>query len=440
MSEPTHPVRSGAIRTVTTRRRMLLRLGLAAGAAYAAPAVFRLDPAHASDGDDGGGAGEAGGPDRSPARSRRTVRQAVRRPPPPPELIVLLPEGATIAPALAAGYEVLDEWSNRVIFGTTFRLALPAGRGIEAARAELAVLIPGALADANSLYRPDDFPCDGGDCAAHRAIGWSGWPSLYAPRIGMVDTAINPDHPALTGQRLTILPGRTGGRSPAGAQHGTAVAALLVGRVEGRVPGLLPNADLLAVDAFHAGAGGAQSDAFAIAAAIDTLAAEGAGVINLSLSGPANAVLERVTTEVALKGVGLVAAAGNGGPGAGPTYPAAWPHVLAVTAVDSRGRVYRQANQGPWISLAAPGVGVWTAASVSGGRLRSGTSYAAPFVTATLAVQRMRAPQLPLDEVIAGLLACAEDMGAAGFDPVFGHGMVRAPFACSAGAYSLSGQ
>ncbi len=83
-------------------------------------------------------------------------------------------------------------------------------------------------------------------------------------------------------------------------------------------------------------------------------------MINMSFSGPANRVLERLIAHAAESGIGLVAAAGNGGPGAAPAYPAAWPQVIAVTAVDAREHIYRQANQGPYVALAAPGVNIWT--------------------------------------------------------------------------------
>jgi subtilisin family serine protease len=115
-----------------------------------------------------------------------------------------------------------------------------------------------------------------------------------------------------------------------------------------------------------------------------------------------------------------------------PAYPPAWPQVIAVTAVDARERVYRMANQGPYVALAAPGVGVWTAASISGGRLRSGASYAAPFATAVLAVEMLRAPDASLEAIARHMFACARDPGEAGFDPVFGHGLVAAPRQCTA--------
>ena len=259
----------------------------------------------------------------------------------------------------------------------------------------------------------------------------------------MVDTGINVDHEALAGQKLTVYQADLGERDAAGRQHGTAIAALLIGRMESRVPGLLPMAELIAVDAFHQGGSGDQADAFSLANAIDQLLSEGVIVINLSFSGPENAVLRQITEAAAAQSVVLVAAAGNGGPGAAPAYPAAWPHVIAVTAVDSRGRIYRQANQGPYVSLAAPGVGVWTAASISGGRLKSGTSYAAPFVTASVAVQRMRHPAQAVAQTVNDLFSCAQDLGEAGFDPVYGHGLLSAPGYCQGDAseiFSVSGE
>jgi subtilisin family serine protease len=356
--------------------------------------------------------------------------------------VLLLPPGASLAAAEAAGYRILQAAQATILGGTLFRLGLPPGRSTAEAQSELGTLVPGALADVNHGYRPDSFPCTAAGCAAHEAIGWSGWPSAMAPRIGMIDTGINTDHDALAGARLTVIQAELAERDVAGRQHGTAIAAMLVGGIGSRAPGLLPLAELVAIEAFHRDAAGDVADAFGLAVALDRLAREAVSVINLSFSGPENAVLGAAVRQVSAAGIGLVAAAGNGGPGADPAYPAAWPEVLAVTAVDAGLRAYRQANQGPYITLAAPGVNVWTAASISGGRPRSGTSYAAPFVTATLAVQRMRAPLATLDETVAAMIGCARDLGEAGFDPVFGHGLVSSPTQCrgEAGLFSVSGE
>lgn len=435
----------------TTRRALLRRIGLASGLAYVAPSLTGLGVARASSSGGSGASGASGpsrgsgdgGSDRSQPRIRR--RQTARSAAVPviPEILILLTADQTLAPAIAAGYTVLAEVDTAALSGRLARLALPQGRTVDTALVELAGLIPGALADQNHLYTPDDFTCTGEDCAAQAMIGWSGWPSAMAPRIGMIDTGINRDHPALSGQRLSVHQLDLADRAAAGRTHGTAIAAMLIGTTAGRVPGLLPLAELVAVEGFHQGAGSEVADAFSLIRGIEVLLAERVSVINMSFSGPANAVFERMVIRADVAGIAMVAAAGNGGPGAPPAYPAAWAQVIAVTAVDAAERPYRQANRGPYVMLAAPGVNVWTAASVSGGRLRSGTSYAAPFVTAALAVERLRSPELGVPDVTQKLFDCARDLGEAGFDDTFGHGLLIAPGQCPADEaefFTISGE
>lgn len=458
-------IRTGKTMTDTpevdiARRRILRKIGLGAGLAYMAPALAGLSVAHASSGS--GGSGSSGpsessrsssdsGSEMSSGRAepaRQTRQSATRAPsqrppaPPPAEIVALIPLGQSLDAALAAGFTALSQREMTALGGILVRFGLPNSRSLAQAIPELQTLLPGALADVNHLYSPDDFLCDGQDCAAHAMIGWAGWPSALRPRLGMIDTGINLDHPALAGRNLYVDQIDLGTRDAASRQHGTAIAALLVGSVEGRVPGLLPDATLIAVEAFHKRGTLEQADAFSISSAIDLLMSKEVDVINMSFSGPANVVFKRAIVQAATQGIGLVAAAGNAGPGAEPAYPAAWPQVIAVTAVDARQQVYRQANQGPYIALAAPGVNVWTAASVSGGRLRSGTSYAAPFVTAALAVERVRAPNTNIAEITSQLFACARDLGEAGFDPVFGHGLLSAPGECEGAEqlFSVSGE
>lgn len=430
-----------------SRRALLRRIAVAGAAGYVAPTLAAVGLARASGGSggSGGGSGPSGGGAAAgdgggaPSRPRQAPRPgATPRPPSPaparslPELVVLLPFGADDAALVAAGYRVLGRTDLGAEGGRLLRLSLPPGRGAQAAIAEIGALVPGALSDRNHLYEPNDLMCTDGTCAAHDMIGWSGWPSAHAPRIGMIDTGINTDHAALAGQRLTVVQADLGERDAAGRQHGTAIATLLLGRLDSATPGLLPHAELIAVEAFHRSGGAEAADAFTLSRAVDVLVGSGVVALNMSFAGPDNAVLRRLVERAAAAGVGLVAAAGNGGPGAPPAYPAAWPEVVAVTAVDAALRPWRQANRGPYVTLAAPGVRLWTAASVSGGRLRSGTSYAAPFVTAALAVERMRHPETPAPEALRRLIACARDLGEAGFDEVFGHGLVSAPQQCLA--------
>ena len=89
----------------------------------------------------------------------------------------------------------------------------------------------------------------------------------------------------------------------------------------------------------------------------------GVAVINLSLAGPDNPILERAISDASTAGIPLVAAVGNAGPRSVPLFPAGYDAVVAVTAIDRNERIYRRAVQGPHVDLAAPGVSIPTAAS-----------------------------------------------------------------------------
>ena len=134
--------------------------------------------------------------------------------------------------------------------------------------------------------------------------------------------------------------------------HGTAVAALLVGRRDSQTPGLVPDARLVAVDAFYRDGGTAdRTDVTSLVTAIEALAERGVRVINMSLSRPANEVLQKAIAAAQAKGIVVVAAAGNNGAGTEPSYPAAYPGVFAVTAVDHDLNVYRRATRGRMLIL-----------------------------------------------------------------------------------------
>jgi len=107
-----------------------------------------------------------------------------------------------------------------------------------------------------------------------------------------------------------------------------------------------------------------------------------------------------------------------------PRYPAAYPGVIAVTAIDADGKVYRHAGRGPHLDYAAPGVDVWAASSQadSGFERVSGTSYATALVTGLVAYYRAESGN---DEGWEALLENELiDLGEPGFDPVFGRGLL----------------
>jgi hypothetical protein len=403
------------------RRRMLMRLGLAATAAYAAPAFVQLGGARASSISTVSFSAPSG------PRARRA----------PPEIVVTAPAAGDIEAIAAQGYGLLARDRLALAEAEIARFSVPAGVTVEQARAQILDLVPAATFDLNHLYQPGDLACGDGACAAFDMIGWQ-TAAASCPAgtiVGMVDTGVNTEHAALAGVDFETLQVTAEGRAPASAVHGTAIAVLLAGRRDTRTPGLLEGARLVAAQAFHRTARGADAaDSFDIARAIDRLVSRGVGLINLSFTGPPNAVLHQVVRAARARETILVAAAGNDGPSADPLFPAGFDEVVAVTAVDRNRDVYRQAVQGDHVEFAAPGVRLWTAASISGGHFRSGTSYATAFVTAAFAIARARQPERPVADLIEELAGQAVDLGDPGRDRVFGFGLVQSDGRCAAGA------
>jgi len=274
--------------------------------------------------------------------------------------------------------------------------------------------------------------CTGTGCDARTLVGWvepddddEDGLCISSPVIGLVDTRIDLSHAALAGQDIELLP-PTGSGSD--SDHGTAIASLLVGKAAAGTSGLLPRAKLVTVDAFSKGRStDDRSDVLSLVRAIEALSARGVKVINLSLAGPPNPLLQRAIDAASKAGILIIAAAGNEGPASEPVYPAAYSGVIAVTAVDRNLAVYRRANRGDYVDIAAPGVEVPVVSGASGVTLRSGTSYAAPFVAATAAALSVGRSA---ETVRALLNDAARDLGPSGRDPTFGWGLLQASAVC----------
>jgi subtilisin family serine protease len=379
-------------------------------------------------------------------RARPAARAAPRSAPRPAPLPDRAPDeivaAGVTAPQLAlleaGGFTVLERTEAEGLGGEVLRLRIPPDTELDAARDTVVATAPQSLADFSHYYRSEaGGACTGPHCAAAQLIGW---PAASVPvpgcgwstDIGLIDTAINPGHAAFAGGQVEVIRLSDAALPESGRQHGTAVAAILAGAAGGRVPGLLPGARVVAVDAFYRG--GRRDDrsgAFELIRALDQLSQRGVTVVNMSLAGPPNILLERLVATLSADGMVIVAAAGNAGPAAPPAYPAAYADVIAVTAVDRSRRAYRRAGRGDHIDLAAPGVDVWTAASVSGGRAKTGTSFAAPFVTAAVALLKAGRPEANSAEILETLGRSAQDLGEPGKDAIFGWGLVNAGAACA---------
>lgn len=451
---------------VLTFVRSLLRLSLALALMLALPMLewrgwdgqWRHGAAAWADdgdgGDGGGGADGEGGftfPWREPSRpAARPTRPPPRRtqrapkPPPPPadvvpnELLALNPAPAALGRATALGATEVETVAAGALGLRVVRLRLPAGLSVQNALAQLVTTDPGVF-ERHHRYTlqqakaatPAADRCEGPACTMPgRLAGLIDWPADArqcgrGQVVGMVDTPVRASHPALAGAELRAEGFHDADRTAAPADHGTAVAALLVGRADDAFAGLLPRARLFAAAPFHQPAQGEPiADASALVKSLDWLAAQRVQVIGMSLAGPRNLVLNAAVQAVADKGIVVAAAAGNGGPNAAPAYPAAFERVLGVTAIDAKRQVYRRAQRGAHIDFALPGVEVWTAGLDGQGRRRSGTSYAVPFMVAFVS-QSLAQRSIRRDELLQGRAGPVLDLGAPGHDPIFGWGQPR---------------
>jgi subtilisin family serine protease len=240
-------------------------------------------------------------------------------------------------------------------------------------------------------------------------------------RVGMIDSSVDLTHPSLAKSwvesRSFVSPSA---RQP--NFHGTAIASIIVANNDEYV-GLAPNAELFAASVFEDDPGqGEIASTLSLIRALDWLISSNVDVVNISLAGPPNRLLESALKRVTDRGILVVAAAGNGGPGAKPMYPAAYDDVVAVTAVDSRSRVFRLANRGAYLDLAAPGVDLLHARAGGGYASSSGTSFAVPFA-ATAAARLLKLH--PEEDTLAELYATAQDLGPLGRDDIYGYGLLR---------------
>ena len=324
---------------------------------------------------------------------------------------------------------------TRGILASVIRLLPPRGMSLNEAQRKVRMADAGATADFDHFYYTDEGQaCTGPGCEAVALIGWNMPPSRQcgpAPTIGLIDTGIERNHEALQGQSIDVLPMPQAHGASSQRDHGTAVAALLVGRSGSSAPGLLPGAKLVAVDAFYRDGGTAdRTDVASLVAALEALSERNVRIVNLSLSGPPNEVLKRAIASAQEKGLIIVAAAGNNGPGAAPSYPAAYPGVIAVTAVDRNLAIYSRATQGEYVDLAAPGVDLWVAAPGGGGTAKSGTSYAVPFISAAAAVLSASEAAPDTASVRKALEGRTLDLGKPGRDKTFGYGLLQAANLC----------
>lgn len=212
--------------------------------------------------------------------------------------------------------------------------------------------------------------------------------------VAVLDTGVDPTHPLLAphlalggydyiSQTATISDVAGG---PASG-HGTFVAGLIAQ--------VAPQARILP---FRVLANNGQGTASTVADAIETAVNDGARVINLSMGTTFPSVaLHQAILFAQQHGVVVVASAGNDGASV-PQYPAAWSGVLAVAGTDQNDRRASFSNYGPWISVSAPAVDLYSTYP-NGFACGSGTSFAAALVSGEAALLQSQQPMLTATDV-----------------------------------------
>ena len=262
--------------------------------------------------------------------------------------------------------------------------------------------------------------------------------------LGLLDMTVVGD---VTLQQSIV---RSNGISDFTNGHGAAVASLMVGAYDGKgVMGIAPAASVVAYNPFDSTGTAGWAD---ITAGVLKLKTEGASVVNMSLGVPGttfddgwNDVFTNTNLKTLLHNTVFVMAAGNDGVVQTKNIP--WnllnPAFIVVGSVDVSGNISNFSNQ-PGTACLTPVLGVCAGDKLMnhfivapgelimvsdghGGVVReSGTSFAAPQVSAAIALLQGRWPWLANypSETASIILNSAKDLGAPGVDPVYGHGLL----------------
>lgn len=211
-------------------------------------------------------------------------------------------------------------------------------------------------------------------------------------KIAILDTGIDLSHKDLIKKVIASVNFTASSSGNDLFGHGTHVAGIAAGDTNNGIgaAGVGFNASIMNVKVIEDSGSGYNSS---IAKGIIWAADNGAKVINMSLGGTTSSkTIEKAIYYAWKKGVVIVAAAGNDGSKT-PNYPAACKNVISVAATDSNDNKANFSNFGPWVSVAAPGVDIFSTlpdhrnnvGSLNYGSL-SGTSMAAPYVAGLVAL------------------------------------------------------
>lgn len=310
-----------------------------------------------------------------------------------------------IAEALARehGLEVLEDWAMPALNVDCYRMRLPSGKAsapiLEAlardARVQWAQPVHSfsAQASGDPLYpvQPVAAPwrlSDVRKVATGRRV-----------LVAVVDSGVEVDHPDLAGQ-VAVKENFVDGQNYVAETHGTAVAGVIAARAGNGVgiEGVAPDARLMALRAcWQTGEGATRCNSFTLGKALNYALQHGAQVINMSLTGPDDRLLQQLIDLARSRGVRVVGAFDPGRADGG--FPASHPGVFAVA---SEGGARPAARV-----LAAPGRDIPTTMTGARWGVVSGSSYAAAHISGMMAVLSELKPRMPLAQLRDSLVVNA---------------------------------
>lgn len=316
------------------------------------------------------------------------------------ELLLIDADDAAIRIAGEAGFALIERERIAELDIDIVRLAVPDDMNLRTALRRLRRALPGREITADQLL----FASGGGATAVSLQASAATPARPTDTPVGIIDSGVAPAI-RLSGSRGFAT------SAPLAANHGTAVASLL--RDAGATR-------LYVADVYGSDPTGGGS--LAVARAIGWLLTQRVRVISISLVGSDNALLRRAVEQASARGTIIVAAVGNDGPAAPPAFPASYPQVIAVTAVDGRNRLLIEAGRAAHLDYAAPGADM-RAMAADGRRIEvRGTSYATPLAAARLA--HALASGQTRAAALATLDREAVDLGRRGADNRFGRGLL----------------
>jgi type VII secretion-associated serine protease mycosin len=307
---------------------------------------------------------------------------------------------------------------------------------------------PIEYAEAHYVYRTNRKPFQPNDLlyapyqwnlpAIGTAAGWQLSKGNGNVKVAVIDTGVDLQHPDLMRHLQRGFNALNEQQPPQDdVGHGTHIAGVIgavVNNVEG-VAGISWYNPILPVKVLDETGTG---NSFDVARGIIWATDHGAKVINLSLGNyVAGRFLHDAVRYAYAHDVVLIAASGNEATDQ-PGYPAAYPEVLAVSAVNEQRQLAPFSNYGDYIDVVAPGVHIASTFPGQSYAALSGTSMATPHVSALAALIRSRYPALSNREVMDVIRRSAVDLGAKGVDRKYGHGLIHVQRALKAAEATAS--